>query len=347
MKNLLFISILLGLIACQKQDIEVPEFSPVFFISADIDGDQKELKAGVQSYFMHTDILEENGLFISRSVLTSSQAEESHDGIIGLDINYPDDDLLTEEFSTGRLSFRHEGSKSIVNNITTDTDFSAPVQTTLRMNNTVHRLHANSIEYHQTEVDTLQLSYLLDEEGLISFTQVLRTSFENPYSVMVIIEDLGDGTYDISVEADIDQYNVLWSDGKLSTMRSVPGSNVVIGRLAAPGLEPIEIRVHLPASGLSGNGHVGFKNIRHASEVALPVNIDLWYENNEGTRYRTRYHEQPSSSAFNIEKIEPYKPNDKGQMTYKVMGSFEATLKNRSEELVHIKARQFVLAIVK
>lgn len=345
MRNIIALSFLVCLVSCNKQDIEVPELSPVFFISANIDGTGILMEAGRSSYYMHTDLLDGDTHLISRSTMSQMGMDDSRNGLIGLDLYYPSDQSLAEVLSMGDVAFRYEGTSIKINTITSDVEFNLPVESTLKINSVQHNLPVEGVEFHQSDSDTLQVNYLLDGNGLVSFSQILRTNINTSYGVFVFINDNEDGSYDISVASDTDEFNVRWSDGKLSTMRTVDNANLLMGRLTALGIEPVDIRVQLPQGNLSGGGKIGYRNDRQPSTPQSDINIDILYENEMGERFRSRYFEQPSSSAFNIESITPYNRNDKDQMTYKIKGNFQSSLLSSNGETINLKAQEFVLAV--
>lgn len=66
--------------ACKKQEVDIPHTNdPVFCASGELDGQQFELVAGDDNAFMHTMVLEENGVHVFTGNLS--------DGNLGIEIN--------------------------------------------------------------------------------------------------------------------------------------------------------------------------------------------------------------------------------------------------------------------
>jgi len=286
MKKVLLYITLVSLMACDKKDLELPSESPVFEAVLKVNGEETSFYAGVEEYYMFSSIIRDDSTNIYRSVLLKENEDDVNKSGFGLDfyVNNPED--LKEALERNGLIFKENvGVSGFINRLTTIASTEVSFQAAWQVNDVQHQTDI-PLEVHQTSDDTLHLNYFLENNGLVHFNQILRPVLRGHYSVWIDIEKTNDG-YIIEAKSNANHFNVIWSDGAVSTKKNISPNRQYTARMNSLALGSVNLVINIPESIPNGVSTFGFLNENSHASAPPPmlIPVDILYRNSSGKSF--------------------------------------------------------------
>lgn len=344
-KTILFLFIFI-LSACEKNDLVIPVEDPLFKAELIIDGQTTAFFAGVDDYYMFSNIVEDDSTVILRSLLLPENENGPDKSGFGLDFIIRDSEELKRALESNSLVFHKNIEVSgILNRLSTISNTEVPFNAAWQINDTQH-LANGPIELHQTTEDTLHLNYFLEDEGLVHFDQILRPVVRGNYSIWIEIEKSGQG-FSVVAKSNADHFNVIWSDGTVGVTKTILPNQQYSARLNSLALGSINILISIPESTPEGRSTFGFMNENSSLNTpsAIHVPVDILYRNESGKSFRSQNILQEPIAKIDIISVSPYKPNESGIMTYQIAGICQAMLKAGDGEVIQLNEGRFSIAV--
>jgi len=326
---------------CQKQDLQVPNYNPVFEVSFELDQGQNILwSAGKDHFILSPQVVNENGINIFRSNLSKTSDSQQLE-------QFTCDLMLSPGVSLSQLVqsqmfFVHDKLKTLDNSLDLKTESSQLVKHRIQLNSNTPIDDIPQFHFAQHSIDTLKLNFTLGNIGIVRTEQILHPSMPASYEIeMTLLHQNNQHFIEVACYEN-NNCRIHWEDGYSGGSRLVESFKNHRFRISSPDWGIANVEFFLVSMEEESTSRISFQNKR---EPIIPIQFcDLLYVDAEGKRYRSRNTPQDDNCFFIIREAIPYEDSPNGTPTQKLSGNFEAILSDSDGNRIRLKNASFTMA---